>query len=58
MHLKLYASSMQSNTPRIKLPNTHPSYNKDPIKKAIIPQSTRKRIEVMKTSYNFLKNYY
>jgi len=59
MHLKLYESSMMKNTQAQKtaIPKSHPSYNKDP-PKAIIPTSTKKRIENNKTTYNFMKNYY
>lgn len=58
MHLKLYSSTMQNNTCRINLPNTHPSYNKDPAEKQFVPATTKKRLDLMKTSFNFLKNYY
>ncbi len=49
---------MQNSTTRINVPNTHPSYNKDPAKKQFVPVTTKKRLDLMKTSYNFLKNYY
>lgn len=58
MHIKLYSSTMQKSTININLPSTHPSYNKDPVKKDNIPQSTKKRLDTLKTNYNFLKNYY
>jgi hypothetical protein len=58
MHLKLYSSTMQNSTNKINLPNTHPSYNKDPSNKQYVPATTKKRLDLMKTSYNFLKNYY
>ena len=58
MHIKLYASTMQKTGLTIKLPTSHPSYNKDPPNKNIIPQTTKKRLDLLKTNYNFLKNYY
>jgi hypothetical protein len=57
MHLKLYSSSMQNNALKISLPPSHPSYKKELPQKQI-PQTTRKRLDLMRTSYNFLKNYF
>jgi len=59
MHLKLYSSTMQQNSSKdISLPISHPSYNKDPVKKDVIPASQKKRLDTLKTNYNFLKCYY
>jgi len=59
MHLKLYESTLLKNeVEKIKVPKTHSSYNKDPIVKSKVPPSTRKRLEFLKTSFNFTKNYY
>lgn len=58
MHLKLYSSTMLKNTEKVSLPKSHPSYNKDPIKMDILHPTTKKRLDMMRTTYNFLKNYY
>jgi len=58
MHLKLYSSTMQNSSKNVSLPKTHPSYDKDPFKKDVIPPSKKKRLELLKTNYNFLKCYY
>jgi len=58
MHLKLYSSTMQKNVTNVSLPSSHPSYDKDPIKKEVLPPPKKKKLELLKTNYNFLKNYY
>jgi len=58
MHLKLYSSTMQKNNNDIPLPKSHPSYNKDAHKKEVLPPSTKKKLDLLKTNYNFLKSYY
>ena len=66
MHLKYYESTMrnvnnflfQNYIEKVEVPKSHPGYNKDPIVKIIVPPSTRKRLEFLKTSYNFTKNYH
>ena len=64
MHLKLYESSMMKvssslmkNNYTPAIPKSHPSYNKEPPKPKVTT-TTKKRIETMKTTYNFLKNYH
>jgi hypothetical protein len=60
MHLKLYESTQQENKiEKIKLPGSHPSYHKkDDTEDLRLSQSSKKRVNFLKTSYNFLKNYY
>ncbi len=54
--MKVSFSLMKNNyTPAI--PKSHPSYNKEPPKPKVTA-TTKKRVETMKTTYNFLKNYH
>jgi len=62
MHLKYYESTIQkekdSNITNPKPPTTHPVYDKNVIKKEVLTPTLKKKADNLKTSYNFLKNYY